>query len=238
MTADTRIGRRFAKLVVVDRDSPRRYLCKCDCGGTKTVMWEHLRRGVTKSCGCLRGEVALADERHHSRPGAQQHPLYQTWRGMLRRCYDKNHQGYPLYGGRGVTVCDAWRKDFWAFADYVGPRKDHETLDRYPARTGNYEPGNVRWATPKQQATNSDGCLVVMLRGERVTSAEAARVIGVSDSGAIKARRDGFPPHEALALAKLRAKAAAKQREGALVDWEGLKKLIPAAVQRLGLAPV
>ncbi len=71
---------------------------------------------------------------------------------MLARCYDPRTNGYNRYGGRGITVCERWRKNFRAFMNDMGPRPTPEhTLDRYPNNDGNYEPGNVRWATWEEQ---------------------------------------------------------------------------------------
>jgi hypothetical protein len=81
------------------------------------------------------------------------HPLYKTWEGMNRRCTSLNDTAYQRYGDRGIRVCDRWR-DFAAFIADMGekPSRTH-SLDRIN-NDGNYEPGNVRWATPKEQAQN------------------------------------------------------------------------------------
>jgi hypothetical protein len=86
--------------------------------------------------------------------GMSKTPEYNSWKGMLHRCYDSKSHSYPWYGARGVVVCDRWRADFMAFYADVGPRPDRRlTLDRIDP-SGNYEPGNVRWATWAVQATN------------------------------------------------------------------------------------
>lgn len=76
---------------------------------------------------------------------------------MLRRCENPDEAGYSNYGGRGITVCPEWR-DPRAYIDYVeqelGPRPDPScTIDRVD-NDGNYEPGNIRWATRSQQNAN------------------------------------------------------------------------------------
>lgn len=82
------------------------------------------------------------------------HPLYSTYRSMLSRCNNKYATQYQNYGGRGIKVCDRWSNSFWSFLEDVGnkPSLTH-TLDRID-NDGNYEPGNVRWATRKQQDNN------------------------------------------------------------------------------------
>jgi hypothetical protein len=71
-----------------------------------------------------------------------------------KRCYAPNHKSYPIYGGRGIIVCDEWVNSFETFYDYVGePPSDIHTIDRIETN-GNYQPGNVKWSTPTEQANN------------------------------------------------------------------------------------
>lgn len=85
------------------------------------------------------------------------HPLYRIWTSMLDRCENPQHHAYHRYGGRGITVYGPWY-DFATFRDdierLIGSRPDGKTLDRYPDNNGNYEPGNVRWATWAEQVAN------------------------------------------------------------------------------------
>jgi len=73
---------------------------------------------------------------------------------MLQRCYDERCPMFRWYGARGIRVCDRWRNDFWTFVADVGERPADHTLDRWPDNDGNYEPGNVRWATRSEQFKN------------------------------------------------------------------------------------
>jgi hypothetical protein len=85
------------------------------------------------------------------------HRLYPTWIGMRSRCYNPKNRAYKNYGAKGVTVCDEWLEDFWNFVDYMdkehGPKPEGYSLDRIEV-TGNYEPGNVRWADSMVQYYN------------------------------------------------------------------------------------
>lgn len=97
-----------------------------------------------------------------NRSGNERHRLSGTsehmiWRCMKNRCYNPNYHRFDLYGGRGIKVCDEWLHSFTTFLDYIGlrPSKQH-SIDRWPNKDGNYEPGNVRWATWKEQANNKN----------------------------------------------------------------------------------
>ena len=87
------------------------------------------------------------------RGGKTFHPLYETWIEMRARCKRPNHARWVSYGGRGITVCDRWDNDFWAFVSDMGERPVKYVLDRID-NDGNYEPGNCRWADYSTSAVN------------------------------------------------------------------------------------
>lgn len=82
-------------------------------------------------------------------------PEYRAWKDLKKRCNNKNIPCFHRYGGRGISVCEEWASSFMAFYDHIGPRPGKNySVDRID-NDGNYEPGNVRWATRKEQVENS-----------------------------------------------------------------------------------
>ena len=108
-------------------------------------------------------------------------PEYAAWNAMRQRCRDPNSNSYHHYGGRGISVCERWDTSFANFFADMGERPSvKHSLDRYPNNNGNYEPGNCRWATRKQQHRNERRNTVVRFRGKRVALSEAAEMAGLS----------------------------------------------------------
>lgn len=131
--------------------------------------------------------------------GANQLPEFRIWRAMILRCTSPNSQQYVNYGGRGISVCDRWRNSFQDFISDVGWRSSAaHSLDRIN-NDGNYEPGNVRWATRREQSNNRRANRIVEYRGERMTLANAIRAAGVVSIRVARSRlRYGWPLEIAL----------------------------------------
>lgn len=158
MTVLNLIGQRFGRLTVLEscenktKSSGKWYSCECDCGNIISVSTQGLRRGTTKSCGCLNSELTAARNKTH---GLRHHPLYSVWMSMHHRCYKENSNVYDYYGGRGIKVCDRWIGDegLLNFIQDMGERPEGMSLDRTDT-DGDYSPENCRWASKGTQSFN------------------------------------------------------------------------------------
>src|ERR1700722_3124386 len=184
-------GKRFGRLLVIKRlpdsisEAGNRtvcWACRCDCGKEVSVRVNNLRT-CSRSCGCLHRELASKAKTIHgySRIGKRS-PEYISWCGMKHRCYDKNDKRYSDYGGRGIVMCESWRASFTNFLSAVGfrPSPQH-SIDRYPNNNGNYEPGNVRWATRKEQNRNQRTNRWINFKGRTKVLAEWAEITGINE---------------------------------------------------------
>lgn len=177
-------GQEFGRLTVVGylgrQHHASLWLCRCKCGTAKDISASALTSGTTKSCGCWQRErMARLTYKHGGRSRSKPHPEWKTWEQMRSRCTNPNDKDWKWYGGKGVTVHPEWMQDFAAFVRDVGPRPSkRHTLDRKD-RTGNYEPGNVRWSTWTEQARNRSNNRLVEFNGRTMLLVEAAEAAGI-----------------------------------------------------------
>ena len=178
-------GQKYGRLTVLERAEKTKggkicWLCRCDCGNERIIESGNLVSGASKSCGCLNKERTIEVSTTH---GMCHSKIYQTWCGIKARCYNPNNKYYKDYGGRGISIYPAWIDDFQAFYDYVSALEhygeDGYTLDRIN-NDGNYEPGNLRWATQKEQHRNTRKNVFVEYKGEQMTLTEAAERSGIN----------------------------------------------------------
>lgn len=200
------VGQRFGFLVVLRRDgatgrrpngsgSLAKWLCRCDCGEKITARGDKLRAGKKLACGinghkhrALISDVTVVERR--------------IFNAMIQRCYNKrNAQSYKNYGAKGVRVAPIWKGSFEKFLSDMGPRPspDH-SLDRYPDQKGNYEPGNVRWATRREQAQNTDACILVEIGGEKIPLIEHTRKLGINSQMVKRRLKRGWTLEDSLMI--------------------------------------
>lgn len=196
------------------RDGRVYVLCKCDCGADVWMRADKLENRA--SCGCLardrtRKTVAKRTSRVVVPPDLRS--TRQCWRAMRYRCSDPKEK---YYHGRGVTVCERWQKSFTDFIADVGPRPSPKhSIDRYPNRNGNYEPGNVRWATMSEQNYNRRPRVprtFLEYNGESLSYPELMRRTGLSLSTLRHRIREGWSAERIMTQpGRVTRKAAAKR---------------------------
>jgi hypothetical protein len=192
-------GRRFGHWTALGRSARRcGWLCRCDCGTERSVISSDLLSGRSSACGCTR---RTRRSHGHTARASGRTPEYAAWAAMKTRCTNPNGDFWYCYGGRGIRVAAEWVDSFEAFFAHVGPRPSgRHSLDRIDAN-GHYEPGNVRWATPEEQANNKTSCRFLEHGGERMTLRQWARKLGIT-SASLRDRLRRNPTHVALGFSR------------------------------------
>lgn len=168
-------GERFGRLVVtkfVGRSRHKKIIfeCVCDCGKSVAVIGDSLKRGLTKSCGCLQREAT----RTHGRSKSS---IYCAWINMRSRCENPKCPEFKNYGARGIKVCRRWAV-FENFLADMGERPSPtHSLERIKNNEG-YRKSNCKWATKKEQSNNKRDNRWITFRGERLKITEWCKKLG------------------------------------------------------------
>lgn len=189
-------GERFGRLVAIERaqnesgskDRHSLWLCQCDCGKTVLVKLDKLRGGDTKSCGCYKRDLCAerikkfneAHPKARRKHGQSGKKLYWAYQHMMARCYNETNERFSNYGGRGISVCDEWRKNPTSFIEWSLQNGfcDDLTLDRINV-DGNYEPTNCRWVDWKTQRNNKTTSVYITVNGQKLTLALLSEKYGI-----------------------------------------------------------
>lgn len=211
-------GQRFGRYTVICRSKDQiskngsrstMWKCRCDCGNVKSVHARSLMAGQVVSCGCYKKEHnRTRNMTHGATLNGKPTRLYKIWDGMKARCYNPKKNYYPIYGGRGITMCDEWRYSFESFRDWAlaNGYNDSLTIDRID-NNGNYCPENCRWATISQQNNNKSTSHFLTFNGETKTLMQWAEATGFNFHALSSRLNRGMTTEQAL-LTPLRTKGS------------------------------
>lgn len=193
-------GQIFGRLTAIERieksktDRSKKWLCKCECGKESIVGTNLLTSGRTQSCGCLKGRPKTHGQTSNGKISQE----YQVWAGMIQRCTNPNEAGFKNYGGRGISVCEAWRQFTGFFKDMGERPSGKHSIDRID-NNGNYCPENCRWATKDEQSSNRRDNRIITFNGEAKPLFLWARAIGITNTSlAERLESASFTLEEAL----------------------------------------
>ena len=188
-------GERYGRLLVKKFshiDKTARWKCKCDCGKVVIRDGAGLRAGYINSCGCLRVENTRKMKTTH---GARsnlldkgQERLYSLWCAVKDRTGNPNNESYERYGGRGIKLYKKWIKDYVSFKLYMENLEGYNanltgkqiTIERIDNNEG-YKPGNIRWASPKEQGANKRNNIIVKYKNKNIKLIILAAKLGIAN---------------------------------------------------------
>lgn len=187
------VGEVFGRLTVtacLTDQSETRARVLCSCGAVVVVYASNLRKGTTRSCGCLAKTGP---------PSQKMSTAYSPWLSAKTRCFNPNAISFPNYGGRGISMCPEWSADFKVFLSDMGPRPSlFHQIDRID-NDGDYEPGNCRWVTRRVQANNKRNNKILTINGESKTMAEWSASVGIPYHRLVGRINLGWSPEKAIA---------------------------------------
>jgi hypothetical protein len=185
---DIEVGMKIGRLTVLEKTVKKRKsihrktgfsnigacVCLCECGNTIMIANQSIKSGA-KSCGCLQRDSARAQATHN----LSNSKIYSHYKAMKQRCTNKKNKKYPLYGGRGIVICEKWQT-FEGFLEDMGPTWEKGlTLDRIDGN-GNYCKENCRWATTVEQNYNTTRNVLWLHDGKWLSRNEFAEILNIN----------------------------------------------------------
>jgi hypothetical protein len=150
--------------------------CVCDCGQRSYgIAARELKRGFASSCGCVAREKSRKRATKH---GLCKANMYDTWKNMIDRCTNPNHEYWDDYGGRGITVCKEWLESIQSFYADMGERPAGMTLERIRNNEG-YCKANCIWASRATQSRNRRGIRIIEYAGKSMCLKDWADELGI-----------------------------------------------------------
>lgn len=184
-TTENLVGKKFNKLIVESLDYVKQtkwgtvlyWVCKCECGNTKSIRRDHLVLNKTLSCGCHRKQLQT-NLQHGECTNKYRTKEHSIWTGIKKRCFGEYDISYKHYGGRGITLCDRWL-NYENFLADMGRCPKGMSIERIDVN-GNYEPSNCKWATAKEQGLNKRTSLGIVIDGKKANREEAMAILKIS----------------------------------------------------------
>jgi hypothetical protein len=196
MTIQSLAGLKFSRWTVLPFcgvEKIGRWRCLCECGTSRIVRQYSLIHGISKSCGCLTRRKITHGESRFAGNTAE----YGAWSAMKSRCSNPNVESFKRYGGRGISFCDRWISYENFLADMGRRPSEKHSIDRINGN-GNYEPGNCRWATRKEQQQNIRTNLKITINGETLVASQWEVRQGFKPDLISKRISQGWSPEEAV----------------------------------------
>ena len=205
MNYENLIGKQFNSFTVVgeashkirtDGKKVRQWRCVCECGNERLLNRRELITGKRKSCGCKHSFYAAQSNTRH---GDSHTRLHNIWSGMIERCHCPTEYHYKWYGGRGISVCKAWKESYETFREWAlaNGYTENLTIDRID-NDGDYCPGNCRWVDMKTQANNTRRNHFITAYGKTKTLTQWSEEAGVSASTIRKRLKLGWDAESAI----------------------------------------
>lgn len=230
-------GLRFGRWVVLSRADndcrgQARWRCQCDCGNVvESVNGKNLRAGLSVSCGCFKVEMTrLKNATHGHTRNKSPSKTYNTWRGMIARCENPSDKSYPFYGGRGVVVCERWRRFDDFLADMGERPHGRAEIDRIDNAVG-YQPGNCRWVSHVENMRNTRQNKLVSTPAGEMLLGEAAEISGLSYGCLLRRISAGWPTDRLFEPVKKTRKSAVR-----VIDTPEGEMRLSHAARRAGVS--
>jgi hypothetical protein len=180
-------------------DVPGYWLLKCGCGSERLAFASNVKSGASKSCGCWSRAMISASKLTHGKSNTR---TYRIWANMLTRCTNEKCNAYSRYGGRGITVCDDWRR-FEGFLSDMGEAPAEMSLDRKDNNAG-YSRENCRWASRKQQGRNTRVNRLLKFEGITLPMSAWSEQLGIPQSTILNRLKRNWPIEDVLRQGKFK----------------------------------
>lgn len=173
------------------------WFCRCSCGTEKSVASSSLLSGRSQSCGCLHSDKTRSNQiRHGHSIGGKLSKTYKSWAAMIQRCTNPLCEQYSDYGGRGITIASELLS-FKRFYELMGDRPDGTMIERID-NNGNYEAGNLKWATRIEQNRNQRSNHLITFNNKTQCISAWEEELGFPRSTIHNRLKNGWTVEEAL----------------------------------------